>query len=73
MLGDKRMAKNPKNQKRSADVTTRKIEESAKSPDGKSQAAVQLGSKGGQARAKKLGVKRRREIARKAAAARWNK
>jgi len=70
---DKRMAKNPKNQRRSADVTTSEIEESAKSPDGKSQAAVELGSKGGQARAKKLGVKRRREIARKAAAARWSK
>jgi len=50
-----------------------KLEESAKSPDGKSQAAVQLGRKGGQARAKKLGARRRIEIARKAAAARWQK
>ena len=73
MPSDKRMAKNSKTQKRSADVTTREIEKPAKSPDGKNPAAVQLGSRGGQARARKLGVKRRREIARKAAAARWNK
>jgi hypothetical protein len=41
--------------------------------DGRSKAAVQLGSKGGKARAKKLGVRRRNEIARQAAAARWKK
>jgi hypothetical protein len=67
------MRKNPKGQKSSADVTTGNIEESAERPDAKSQAAVQLGRKGGQARAKKLGIRRRKEIARKAAAARWKK
>jgi hypothetical protein len=67
------MPNNPRGRKRSADVTTGKIKDSAKRPDGKSQAAVQLGRKGGQARARALGVGRRREIARKAAAARWKK
>ncbi len=45
--------------------------------DGKNPAAVALGrlggSKGGLARAKKLGKRRRAEIAKKAAAARWAK
>ena len=49
-----------------------KPEESSKNP-----AAVQLGRlgglKGGKARAKALSKKRRGEIAKKAAAARWNK
>jgi hypothetical protein len=67
------MRKNPKGQKRSADIARVKTEEAAESPDGKSPAAVQLGRKGGQARAKKLGVRRKKEIARNAAAARWKK
>jgi hypothetical protein len=51
----------------------------AKAPtdDGKDSAAVSLGRrgglKGGPARAKKLGKKRRSEIAKKAAEARWSK
>jgi hypothetical protein len=83
MLDAKHMPKGPKGQKRPADVignavhvmriATGEIKESAKTDDGKSQAAVQLGSKGGKARAKKLGVRRRKEIARTAAAARWKK
>jgi len=73
MLSDKHMSKNPKRQKRSAGITTRQIEGSAESPDGKNPAAVQLGRKGGHARAKKLGARRRKEIARTAAAARWKK
>jgi hypothetical protein len=52
------MPKDPKDDKRS---------------NSKSKAAVQLGRKGGQARARKLGVERRSEIARKAARARWKK
>ena len=44
---------------------------------GKNQAAVALGKlggpKGGRARAEKLSARRRREIARKAAAARWRR
>jgi hypothetical protein len=46
-------------------------------PDTRNPAAVALSklgaSKGGKARAKKLSVTKRREIARKAAAARWGK
>lgn len=36
-------------------------------------AAAELGSKGGKARAKALGPKRRSEIAKKAASSRWSK
>jgi general stress protein YciG len=39
--------------------------------EARSQAAALLGRKGGERRAEKLSAKRRREIARKAAAARW--
>jgi len=39
--------------------------------DGKSKAAVELGRRGGKARAEKLSTKRRLEIAKKAARARW--
>lgn len=39
--------------------------------DGRNKAAVQLGKKGGTARAIKLGARRRKEIARNAAASRW--
>ena len=73
------MPRTPQGHKRPADVisnavtvmkiATGEIEETL-TDDGKSKAAVQLGSKGGLARAKNLGVKRRKEIARKAAA-RW--
>ena len=45
-----------------------------KTPDpeaGKDDAAVSLGAKGGAARAKKLGKRKRSEIAKKAAVARW--
>jgi hypothetical protein len=52
-------------------IATGEVEE--KTDDGRSKAAVALGSKGGIARAKKLGVKRRRAIARKAASVRWGK
>ena len=55
------------------DLATGEIEE--KTEDGKNPAAVALGrlggQKGGQARAKTLTPKRRREIAQKAAKARW--
>jgi hypothetical protein len=67
------MSKKPRGRKRSARVASGKIKPPARNPDGKSQAAVQLGRRGGQARALKLGVRRRTEIARKAAAARWKK
>jgi hypothetical protein len=67
------MPKGPKGQKRPADVisnavhvmriATGEIEESGQWDDGKNKTAAQLGSKGGKARAKKLGVRRRKEIA----------
>src|SRR5687768_16046177 len=41
--------------------------------DGKSAAAVELGRRGGAARAKNMTPERRREIARKAAEKRWSK
>ena len=75
------MPKGPKGEKRPADVigaaitvakiATGEIEETT--DDSKNKAAVELGRKGGHARAKKLSKKRREEIARKAAAKRWGK
>ena len=41
--------------------------------EGKNPAAVELGKKGGRARAEAMTPERRAEIARKAAAKRWNK
>jgi hypothetical protein len=78
------MSKNPKrprdlNQlaKFIVDVATGQTDLPEESPDGKNPAAVALGKlgglKGGKARAKKLSKKQRQAIARKAAAARWNK
>ncbi len=76
------MPKGPKGEKRPADVigaavkvmqvATGEIEEDL-DEDGKNKAAVELGRKGGAARAKKLTKEQRSEIARKAAAARWSK
>ena len=57
------------------DIATGQIEE--KTDDGKDAAAVSLGRKGGlvggKARAESLTAKRRSEIAKKGAAARWKK
>ena len=76
------MPRTPKGHKRPADVignavrvmqiATGEIEESGQT-DGKSKAAVELGRKGGQARAKNIKKSRRVEIAKKAARARWKK
>ncbi len=76
------MPKGPKGEKRPADavvaevmvakIATGEIEEDT-DDDGKDKAAVELGRKGGTARAKKLTDKQRSEIARKAAKARWGK
>ena len=75
------MPKTPKGHKRPADVVsnavrvmkiaTGEIEESDTTEDGRSKAAVELGRKGGTARANRLSAGKRREIARKAATARW--
>jgi len=63
------------NQKAKSVVDLATGEDKETTVDGKNAAAVELGRKGGQkggpARAKKLTAKRRREIAKKAAAARW--
>lgn len=74
------MPKGPAGQKRPADVianavtvmkiATGEIDE-ALTEDGKNAAAVALGRRGGLARAKSIGKKRRAEIASKAAATRW--
>jgi len=76
------MPKGPKGQKRPADVigaavmvariATGEIEDKAQN-DGKDPAAKALGKKGGVARAKAMTPERRAEIAKKAAASRWNK
>jgi len=76
------MPKGPKGQKRPADVisnavhimrvATGEIEDTAGlTDDGKSKAAVELGRKGGLARAKRMTKAARIEIARKAAKTRW--
>ncbi len=76
------MPKGPKGEKRPADVigaavkvmkiATGEIEDDV-DEDGKDKAAQALGRKGGAARAAKLSKKRRAEIAKKAAVARWTK
>lgn len=72
------MPKGPKGEKRPADVNARavmvgKIATGEATENTKNTAAQELGRKGGVARAKKLGSKRRSEIAKKAAAQRWAK
>ena len=77
------MPTGPKGQKRPADVignaihiariATGEIEEGAPVDDGKNPAAKALGAKGGAARAKAMTPERRAEIAKAAAAKRWEK
>jgi hypothetical protein len=77
------MPKTPTGHKRPADVVsnavhvmriaTGEIEESGTTEHGKSKAAVELGRKGGQARAKNLTPRKRRLIALRAARKRWSK
>ena len=76
------MPRGPKGEKRPADVVgaavkvmqiaTGEIEEDI-DDDGKNKAAVELGRKGGRARAAKMTSEQRRKIAKKAARARWAK
>jgi hypothetical protein len=71
----------PQGQKRAADVTSNAVhvmriatgEMTEKTEDGKNKAAVELGSKGGKARAEKMSPTKRRQIAKRAAQARWKK
>ena len=74
------MPRGPKGEKRPADVVGAAVNvmkiatgetEEEHHEDGKDKAAVEPGRKGGAARANKLTAERRREIARKAARARW--
>ena len=55
------------------DLSVGEADDSRNMPDesGKDPAAVALGKKGGEARAKALSAKKRAEIAKKAARARW--
>ncbi len=53
-------------------IATGEIDEDIED-DGKDKAAVELGRKGGKARAEKMSPERRAEIAKKAAAKRWSK
>jgi hypothetical protein len=72
----------PRRQKRPADVIGNAVnvtrilsagEEDSVNDDGKNPAAKSLGALGGKARAKALSGKRRKEIAKAAAAKRWHK
>lgn len=77
------MPKGPKGQRRPADVVSNAVRvmqiatgeavEECDPPSGKNAAAQELGRKGGTARAKAMTPERRAEIARKAAAKRWEK
>jgi len=83
MLSGKYMPKTPKGHKRPADVVsnavhvmkiaTGEIEEAGTTDDGRSKAAVELGRRGGIARANSIPKARRIEIARKAAQTKWRK
>jgi hypothetical protein len=79
------MPKGPRGEKRPADVigaavkvakiATGEIEEDIDTPEkeGKDPAAVSMGKRGGKARAQAMTPERRAEIAKKAAAKRWQK
>ena len=76
------MPKTPSGHKRPADVVSNAVHvmkiatgetEESLTEDGKSRAAVELGRRGGAARALSLSKKKRRAIATKAAQARWRK
>ncbi len=76
------MPKGPKGEKRPADVIGAAVkvmriatgeETDEKTDDGKDKAAQSLGKRGGKARAEKMNPKRRAEIAKAAAKARWSK
>jgi hypothetical protein len=77
------MPTGPKGQKRPADVignaikvariATGEAEEEYEAKPEKNEAAAALGRKGGRARAEGMTAEKRAEIAKKAAAARWNK
>src|SRR5436190_16666001 len=74
------MPRGPKGEKRPADVNARAVLiakiatgeiEDVTTDDGKNAAAVALGRMGGKARAQGLSARKRKQIAKKAAKARW--
>jgi hypothetical protein len=74
------MPRGPKGEKRPADANQRAVMigriatgeiEDMTTDDGKNAAAVALGRMGGRARAAGLSARKRKEIAKKAAASRW--
>jgi hypothetical protein len=76
------MPRGLKGEKRPADVNARAVMiakiatgeiDDMTTEDGKNAAAVALGRMGGKARAAGMSAKRRKEIAKKAAATRWSK
>ena len=76
------MPRNPKDESRPADIKARAVMiaqiatgeiEDVTTDDGKNAAAVALGRMGGKARAAGMTAKKRKEIAKKAAATRWGK
>ena len=76
------MPKGPKGQKRPADVIGNAVkvmkiatgeDEEEYTEDGKNKAAVELGRKGGKARAAKMSANQRKKIAKKGAQVRWEK
>ena len=76
------MPKGPKGEKRPADVIGNAVkvmriatgeDDEALTDDGKDEAAVSLGRRGGEARAKKVPADRRKKIAQQAAQKRWGK
>jgi hypothetical protein len=76
MLSGKYMPKTPKGHKRPADVISNAVHvmkiATGEIDDGKNMAAVELGRRGGAARAKSLSKTKRQAIAKAAARARWN-
>lgn len=71
--GEKRPADAIKNAVRVARIAVGDEDEATPPNDGKDPAAVSMGKRGGQARAKALSKEKRAEIAKKAAAKRWKK
>ena len=70
MLSDKHM-QGSKGQKRPADVISTAVHDEPRTDDGKNAAAVALGRKGGEARAKAITKSERVRIAKAGAKARW--
>jgi hypothetical protein len=77
-----KLPRGPKGEKRHADVNRNAVlvakiatgeAEDVTADDGKNPAAVALGRMGGKARAAGMSAKKRKEIAKKAAASRWAK